>query len=107
MRVMKKSYVKDILEYYFDHACWDAVLGLNAMKSTNKLAGADVNLICNYVWYVLIEYSNKQKEWRTQEQPGLHGRCTVIVYGNNVVKNKQSTVAEDSLMSGGVLDCQD
>lgn len=94
----EKAMLKDILEYYFDHAYFGCTIysPINAMK--NKLAGADIDFdatMCDMSEFKFIAINKRIEE--AQEQPGYMGRCTVIVYGNNVVRKteEQTTVAEE------------
>jgi hypothetical protein len=94
----EKAMLKDILEHYFDHAYFGCTIysPVNAMK--NKLAGADIDFdatMCDMSEFKFIAINQRIKE--AQEQPGYMGRCTVIVYGNNVVRKteEQTTVAEE------------
>lgn len=94
----EKVMLKDILEYYFDHAYFGCTIysPINAMK--NKLAGADIDFdatMCDMSEFKFIAINKRIEE--AQEQPGYMGRCTVIVYGNNVVRKteEQTTVAEE------------
>lgn len=94
----EKVMLKDVLEYYFDHAYFGCTIyaPINAMK--NKLAGADIDFdatMCDMSEFKFIAINERIKE--AQKQPGYMGRCTVIVYGNDVVRNteEQTTVAEE------------
>lgn len=94
----EKVMLKDILEYYFDHAYFGCTIysPINAMK--NKLAGADIDFdatMCDMSEFKFIAINERIKE--AQKQPGYMGRCTVIVYGNDVVRKteEQTTVAEE------------
>ena len=94
----EKAMLKDILEYYFDHAYFGCTIyaPINAMK--NKLAGADIDFdatMCDMSEFKFIAINKRIEE--AKEQPGYMGRCTVIVYGNDVVRKteEQTTVAEE------------
>ncbi len=98
-----KFQLKDILDYYVDHAYFGCTIyaPVNAMK--NKLAGADIDYdatMCDMSEFKFILINKRLEE--AQKQPGYMGKCTFIKYGNverKPVEQKQEevivTIADD------------
>jgi hypothetical protein len=89
-----KMQLKDILDYYVDHAYFGCTIyaPINAMK--NKLAGADIDYdatMCDMSEFKFILINERIKE--AQKQPGYMGKCTFIKYGK-VEKKPQAPINE-------------
>ena len=93
-----KFQLKDILDYYIDHAYYGCTIyaPVNAMK--NKLAGADIDYdatMCDMseLKFILI---NKRIE-EAQKRPGYMGKCTFIKYGK--VERQAKKEAEETIVT--------
>ena len=93
----EKAMLKDILEYYFDHAYFGCTIysPINAMK--NKLAGADIDFdatMCDMSALKFILINQRLEEQK--QNPGFMGDCTFISY-NDIDRSELEADTNDDI----------